>query len=263
MFVLRHGLLFALASNKQINQAILSLNTQIYFRAKQWLWMGLVSGTTSPLLVRVRGLSSDVQKVSVHGENEDRREIKAQDVIASSTQTRTQRKQGERVVLSEKDQKASEKKTRKKRALQSETRSTIDDDAHVHDGNEFIHSKDLWGASLSFPFDGSSYTEVDDEFNMHHHTPRDVGYSEDNSLVQRIDGYNSKDRFYHIVSSVGTGVLFPSVTTVLSNTPTRSQYYRLRNWKKSMIKKYGEEQFENFQQQTKDAGTQFHQVRLL
>ena len=100
---------------------------------------------------------------------------------------------------------------------------------------------------------------MDDEFNMHHYAQR---YSADNLLVERMDNYRSEGRFYRILSA-GASVLFPSVTTILSSTPSRPQYYRLRNWEKSMIKQHGKEQFKNIQQLTKDAGTLFHRVRVL
>jgi hypothetical protein len=115
---------------------------------------------------------------------------------------------------------------------------------------------------LSFPFDGSNYNKVDDEFNMHHCLSMNRSYSADSLLVERMDNYRSEGRFYRILSA-GTSMLFPSVTTILSNTPSRPQYYRLRNWKKSMIKQHGKAQFKNIQQLTKDAGTLFHQVRII
>ena len=161
-----------------------------------------------------------------------------------------------------------QKKLRKKMERTSEkTRITMSSmpDIGLEEESQTINSKDRWDAApppLSFPFDGSDYTQIDDEFNTCHCASIDLNYSASSLLVQRIDDYRSEGRFYHVLSSAGAGVLLPSVTTVLSNTPTRSQYYRLQNWKKNMIKQHGKEQFENIQQQTKSAGTHFHQVRI-
>ena len=107
--------------------------------------------------------------------------------------------------------------------------------------------------SLSFPFDGNMYTQTDDEFCSTIDRPRD-------SSIVILDN-TSSDRFYSI-SSAGASVVYPSVTTVLSNTITTPQYYRLRNWKRSMIKEYGKEEFENIQKQTVDTGTYFHKVHV-
>lgn len=109
--------------------------------------------------------------------------------------------------------------------------------------------------SLSFPFDGKVYTQVDDEFFSDMPRPRD------SSNIHVVDNTLSADRFYRI-SSGGASVVYPSVTTILSNTITTPQYYRLRNWKRSMIKAYGEEGFQNIRKQTIDTGTHFHKVRV-
>ena len=255
--ILRHRLLFSLVSNKQM---IFCFNSPIHFQAKRWLWAGLRQRV--PPLIRVCSFSSGVQELP-SDENEKQGTKKARDGKSGSKQTKFQKKVCKKAVLAENELEMSKEKVRKrksKKALQSET---VVSDVNLDEGNQTVHSEDRLDGppSLSFPFDGSSYTETDDEFNMYHSASVDLSCSADSSMVQRMDDFRSEGRFYH-VSSAGASVLFPSVTTVLSNTPTKSQYYRLRNWKKSMIKTHGEEQFENIQQQTKDVGTHFHQVSV-
>lgn len=231
---------------------IFTFNSPIHFRAKRWLWAGLANGS---LILRVcrYSLSSEIR----NGESEQDKELTVRDGKSRSKQTKNQKKLSERKNA----EGTSEKKMLSKRALQSETTRSMSD-VSLEKENQTISSKDRWNAvppPLSFPFDGSNYTEID-EFNVCHCASINESYSADSLSVQRMDDYRSEGRFYRILSA-GATVLFPSVTTVLSNTPTRPQYYRLRNWKKNMIKQHGEEQFENIQQQTKDAGTLFHQVR--
>ena len=230
---------------------IFTFNSPIHFRTKRWLWAGLANGS---LLLRVcrYSLSSEIR----NGESEQDKKITVHDGKSCSKQTKNQKKLP---VSERKKVEGTSEKTMSKRALQSETTS----DVSLEEENQAVNSKDRLNAvppPLSFPFDGSSYMEIDD-FNMRHCASINESYSADSLSVQRMDDYRSEGRFYRILSA-GASVLFPSVTTILSNTPTRPQYYRLRNWKKNMIKQHGEEQFENIQQQTKAAGTHFHQVRI-
>lgn len=197
---------------------------------------GLVNGS---LLLQSRVCHCSLSSGICKGGSEQSKEITVHDGKSRSKPTKNKKKLPER----KKVEGTGEKKS-------SETRSVSD--VCVEEENNAV-------PPLSFPFDGSNYNEMDDEFNMHHYAQR---YSADNLLVERMDNYRSEGRFYRILSA-GASVLFPSVTTILSSTPSRPQYYRLRNWEKSMIKQHGKEQFKNIQQLTKDAGTLFHRVRVL
>ena len=204
----------------------------IHFRSKRWLWAGLTNGS---LLLRVCrcSFSSEIPK----GDVEQDKEITARDGRSRTKQIKREKKLPERKKVE-----GTTKKKAFKRALQCDSR--------------------LLNPPVSFPFDGSNYSEIDDKFNVHHYASMNqTGYSADTLLVQRMDNYRSEGRFYRILSA-DASVLYPSVTTILSNTPTRPQYYRLRNWEKSMIKQHGEEQFKSIQQLTKDVGAQFHRVRI-
>lgn len=215
-----------------------SFNTPIRFQSKRRLWAGLVYGS---LVLRVcrSPFSSEIRI----GHNEQDKEILVRDGKSRPKQTK---------MLSDRKELEGTSEKAFKQALPSETDVSLE-------GGKNSEDRLNAGPLLSFPFDGSNYSEIGDEFNMRHCTSRS---SADNLLVQRMDDYRSEGRFYRI-QSAGARVLFPSVTTVLNSTPTRPQYYRLRNWEKSMIKQHGEEQFRNIQQLTKDVGTCFHQVRII
>ena len=105
-----------------------------------------------------------------------------------------------------------------------------------------------------FPFEGqpselASYCPLEDEF-------RSYSESTDYS-VKRVD--SSHGRFYHIISSKES-FCFPSVTTVLDATKPKAMFYRLQNWKKSMIKEHGKTEFKKISANTLQSGTKFHKV---
>ena len=232
-----HRLLFPLPSNKQVNQMNRTFNSPIHFRTKQWWWAGLAN---VPLAMFRCNFSSGVYDIH----NGDKA-VTVRDGKSRSKQTK-------------------KLPVRKKIERTSEKVRTSMSDVDIDEENQTKNWSDA-APPLSFPFDGSGYryTQIDDEVNTCHCASVDLNCSVNSSLVQRIDDYRSEGRFYHVLSSAGAGVLLPSVTTVLNNTLTRSQYYRLQNWKKHMIQQHGEKQFESIQQQTKSAGTHFHQVRIL
>ena len=191
---------------------------------------GLINGS---LLLQSRVCCCSLSSGICKGGSEQSKEKTAHDGKSRSKPTKNKEKR-------KKIEGTGEKKS-------SETRSMSD--VCVEEENNAI-------PPLSFPFDGSNYNEMDDDASINQ------SYLADNLLVERMDNYRSEGRFYRILSA-GASVLFPSVTTILSNTPSRLQYYRLRNWEKNMIKQHGKEQFKNIQQLTKDVGTLFHRVRVL
>lgn len=53
---------------------------------------------------------------------------------------------------------------------------------------------------------------------------------------------------------------FPSVTSILKHTRPASEYFALKNWKKSQISELGEEQFKKNKKSTFNRGILFHHV---
>ena len=105
-----------------------------------------------------------------------------------------------------------------------------------------------------FPFEGqpsgiASYSPLDDEFGSY---SENVDYD-----IKRVD--SSHGRFYHISSSKES-FCFPSVTTVLDATMPKAMFYRLQNWKKSMVKEHGRTEFKKISANTLQSGTKFHKV---
>ena len=193
---------------------------------------------------------------------QDLRNNLAETEISESKKTNVKRKTKERereqqVTVGESGQETRKKKTRKKKPKTKELSSHLQSDRTSEQSSNGIEAL----PSLSFPFDGSSYSEVDDEFSINHHGSPELSCQGGSSVVHIMDNCSSEGRFYQ-VSSEGVSVLFPSVTTVLSNTVSKSQHYRLRSWRRGMIKEHGEAEFESIQQQTRDTGTHFHQVSV-
>lgn len=55
----------------------------------------------------------------------------------------------------------------------------------------------------------------------------------------------------------------PSVTTVLNMTLPEKRNFMLNNWKKGMVKEFGEEGYQQVKDEIKAAGKRFHMVRIL
>ena len=92
-----------------------------------------------------------------------------------------------------------------------------------------------------FPFEGSSSIS-------------------DHSMAQNIQQVNSNgSRHYEIKCSKET-YRFPSVTSILEGTMSREMFFRLHNWKKSMIKKHGVSKSEDIARGIIKAGKNFHKV---
>ena len=277
--VLHHRVIFASVSSKAFFSNFNGYYSDLsHFGVHKHLWVGLSGRFILSAKIHVENLRSSAQdllKGPADGtaqnsmqENEgniveprerksERHEMrKNQKRKSVATQAENQKKLRKKIALAEDDQELSKKKAPKRKrikgGMQSENLSLDVELQAVHDSS--ADSEEDAPPSLSFPFDGSNYSEADDEFNTY------LCASTDSSVVHKMDDCRSEDRFYH-VSSASASVVFPSVTTVLNNTVTKSQYYRLRNWKRSMIKEHGEEEFENIQQHIKDTGTHFHQVR--
>ena len=53
---------------------------------------------------------------------------------------------------------------------------------------------------------------------------------------------------------------FPGVTTVLSQTVSRSSYFALRQWKKGLSSQLGEENIGKYMNEIRNIGSRFHQV---
>lgn len=111
----------------------------------------------------------------------------------------------------------------------------------------------------SYPFEGTLITDTEQEEN-----PREYSAADDefvtpliSSSVRKID--TNKGRYYQITTAKGE-VCFPSVTTVLKHTMPKDFFFRLHNWKKSMIKEHGVKGFEVINRETRQSGTNFHLV---
>ena len=55
---------------------------------------------------------------------------------------------------------------------------------------------------------------------------------------------------------------FPSVTSILKHTRPASEYFALKNWKKTQISELGEEQFKKNKKSTFNRGILFHHVSI-
>ena len=202
--------------------------------------------------------AQDIPKDTVDISSEISKENKAKTVKNGEKKRRRRRKkaiQDGDLTLAENGKKI-KKRTVKK--ISENATSEITENQNQESQNHESQDEDR-PPTLSFPFEGSSYTETDDEFGINHRDVCGLHCSGDRSVIHRMDDCTPEGRFYHI-SSASESVVFPSVTTVLGHTLTKSRYYMLRNWKKSMVKEHGEEGFESIQQQTKDTGTHFHNV---
>ena len=235
----------------------------IKFGTRQALWTGLPEKCTwlpeklctSSICSSTQHLPNELTEISSEiPESKKLKKVKRAKVRVRETERQQKLTKNEN---ESKEDRACKKKGRKK----SKDNASEELASDVLNHRTFKQSEDRIEEppSLSFPFDGSSYSETDDEFSIYHHGTPDLSFPGQHSVVRMVNNNSSEGRFYQ-VSSEGASVFFPSVTTVLSNTVSKSQYYRLRNWKRSMIREHGEAEFESIQQQYRDTGTHFHQV---
>ena len=253
--LIRHVLRHRLNASVSYKPGDSCVNSLIHSGKQQKLWAGLTAKSleracTNNFGSKAQDIPKDIADNSSEAPDISKTK-KAKTVTKGERKHGRQRKKAEDHTLAENGKEIRGKKTVKKRAKKSTS-------ALVETPNHESQTEDR-PPTLSFPFEGSSYTETDDEFGIHHHNLSDLHCLGARSVIHRMDDCTSEDRFYHI-SSAGASVVFPSVTTVLSHTLTKSRYYMLRNWKKNMVKEHGEEGFESIQQQTKDTGTHFHKV---
>lgn len=240
-----------------------SLNGQSHFGTRQALWAGLDERSTLlPGRIHGNSCSSTQQlpedQIYVNSElSETSTPKKLKSVKHRRKKSEGEQKINEIEISEEKCRKKARKRSKKAKIPEENDSDVLKSPRNQRHTNNI--AKTL--PSLSFPFDGSSYTETDDEFGIYHHGLADLSCSNNSSVIHMMENCSSEDRFYR-VSSSAESVIFPSVTTVLGNTVSKSQYYRLRNWKRNMIKEYGEAEFESIQQQTRDIGTHFHQVSV-
>ena len=238
-------------------------NTLIHSGKRQGLWAGLIlklpeRACTNRFGSKAKDIPDPKDTANISSEiSHISKSKKAKSVKNGEKNRKRQRKkavQDEDRTLAENGKGTSKKGTAKKRSEKS-TSGVSENPNHESQAED-------GPPTLLFPFEGSSYTETDDEFGIPHCDLSGLRCSGDRSVIHRMDDCTSEDRFY-CISSAGASVVFPSVTTILRHTWAKSQYYMLRNWKKSMVKEYGEEGFENIQQQTKNIGTHFHKVSEL
>lgn len=246
----RHVLRHRLVAFLSYRAVAFNTNGQIHFGIHYALWAGLTARPHERLCISsvcssLQDLPTEVKPETSQDKKKRRKKV-------------TKEKVCEELSLDEngKDFEASKKKTRKRRTEKVKRPEKLTSDVWVNENQAEDRPP-----PLSFPFEGSSYAEADDEFGLYHHGSRDMHCSGDKSVIHREENYSSEDRYYRI-SSAGVSVVYPSVTTVLRQTVTKGQYYMLRNWRRSMIKEHGEEEFESILKQIRNTGTHFHQVSV-
>ena len=72
---------------------------------------------------------------------------------------------------------------------------------------------------------------------------------------------NSSEVRTYIVERGDEVLSLPSVTTVLNLTLPKSRNFMLNNWKKGMVREYGEVGYQQVRDEIKAAGKEFHAVR--
>lgn len=90
------------------------------------------------------------------------------------------------------------------------------------------------------------------------------GSSSDGDSVSSIDKEEDTtfDRVYHIQTSMGNHLSYPSVTTVLQKTVDSGSQFRLKQWKMKLTKEQGKEKFERYYKNILKTGINFHKVSL-
>ena len=74
---------------------------------------------------------------------------------------------------------------------------------------------------------------------------------------------NSSEVRTYIVERGDEVLCLPSVTTVLNLTLPKSRNFMLNNWKKGMVREYGEMGYQQVRDEIKAVGKEFHAVRTL
>lgn len=101
-------------------------------------------------------------------------------------------------------------------------------------------------AEPSFPFEGVESAKC--------HASSDID-------IERVDSLNGVR--HYVINSPEESYRFPSVTTVLDATQPPEMYFRLRNWRKGLVREHGEQGSINIAQGIIRSGKNFHKVPSL
>lgn len=78
--------------------------------------------------------------------------------------------------------------------------------------------------------------------------------------VERVDSLNGV-RHYYVTTNPEECYCFPSVTTVLDATQPPEMYFRLRHWRKGLVREHGEQGSIDIARGIIESGKNFHKVQ--
>jgi hypothetical protein len=152
------------------------------------------------------------------------------------------------------------KKKRKRTQKKTEPKPSVKDDFSMSPAE----THDMPGIELNFPFEGTlnkpespclleSLTQLQNPsedttktFSIHIH--KNSTNSESNARTYSIQ---KDDEIF----------FFPSVTTILSHTLPKRRGFMLSNWKRNLVKEFGEDGYLQVRDQIRELGIRFHAVR--
>ena len=114
--------------------------------------------------------------------------------------------------------------------------------------------------NLHFPFRGTlSKCDVSDLSNI----CRDVPETETTFSIHKCNACDTSDERKYVVCKGDEVFSLPSVTTVLNLTLPKKRNFMLYNWKRGMVREFGEDGYRQVKDEIKAAGCKFHVVIIL